>query len=139
MNSINFLWCQMSRFYCPLKRRDTFLPEGIDVHIQQHIHQKDLNLCLTSYDYVKVIDELEKNTNKKFSCVMVFIIRRSSTFQFIFGFNESLWVSGSIFGLWLYEFWFYNTNDFESLLTPCRWIKILSAKTTKKGICKKEV
>ena len=50
----------MSRFYCPLKRRDTFLPEGIDVHIQQHIYQKDLNLCLTSYDYVKVIDELEK-------------------------------------------------------------------------------
>ena len=31
-----------------------------------------------------------KNTNKEFSCVMVFIMRPSSTFQFVFGFNEGL-------------------------------------------------
>ena len=30
------------------------------IHIQQHIHQKDLNLCLTSNDYAKIIDELEE-------------------------------------------------------------------------------
>ena len=35
-----------------------------DIHIQQHIHPKDLNLCLTSYDYVNVIDELEKTQTK---------------------------------------------------------------------------
>ena len=40
-----------------------------DVHIQHHIHQKDLNLCLKSCDYDKVIDELKKNTNEEFSCV----------------------------------------------------------------------
>ena len=36
-----------------------------------------------------------------------------------------------IFGLWLYDFWFQDTNDFKSPLTVCRWIKNLSAKTTK--------
>ena len=30
------------------------------IHIQQYIHKNDLNLCLTSYNYTKVIDELEK-------------------------------------------------------------------------------
>ena len=54
--SVNLLWCQECTFYCPLrKRRYTIIPEGTDVHIQQQIHQKDLNLCLTSYDYAKVI------------------------------------------------------------------------------------
>ena len=34
-------------FYCfPRKKRCTFLPEGTDIHIQQHNHQKDLNPCL---------------------------------------------------------------------------------------------
>ena len=37
-----------------------------------------------------------------------------------------------VLGLWLYDFWFYHTNDFKSPLTPSwRWIKKLSAKTTK--------
>ena len=31
-----------------------------DVYILLFLHQKDLKLCLTSYDYAKVIDELEK-------------------------------------------------------------------------------
>ena len=35
-----------------------------DVHIQQHIHQKDLNLFLTSYGYSKVIDKLEKTQTR---------------------------------------------------------------------------
>ena len=85
-----------------------------------------------------------KNTNKKFSCVIVLIMRPSSTlkFQFVFGFNECLLeifslfnfkTFGLIFGLWLYicDFRFYDTNDLRSHLTPCRWIKNLSAKTTK--------
>ena len=88
---MNLLWCQVSTFYCPLReKRYTILPEGTYVHIQQHIHQKDLNLCLASYDYSKVIDNLEINTNKEFNCVMVFIMKSSSTFQFAFGFNECL-------------------------------------------------
>ena len=40
------------------------------------------------YGYDKVIDELEKNTNKEFNCVMVFIMRPSNTFIFFSGFNE---------------------------------------------------
>ena len=48
----------------------TLLPEVTDVHIKQHNHQKDLNLCLSLYYYRKVIVELEKkNTNKEFNCV----------------------------------------------------------------------
>ena len=58
--SVNLLWCQMCTFYCPLKKkRCTHLPEGADVHIQQHTHQKDLNLFLPLYYYGKVIVELE--------------------------------------------------------------------------------
>ena len=45
------------------------LPEGTDVHIQQHNHQKDLNLCLSLYYYGKVIVELAKNASKEFNCV----------------------------------------------------------------------
>ena len=49
----------------------TLLPEVTDVHIKQHSHQKDLNLCLSLHYYLKVIVELEKkkNTNKEFNCV----------------------------------------------------------------------
>ena len=94
-SSVNLLWCQLCTFYCPIKKkRCTVLHKGIDVHIQQHIHQKDLNLCLPLYYYAKVSVELEKNTNKEFNCVMlkVLVIRRSNTlkFQFVFGFNECL-------------------------------------------------
>ena len=61
------------------------------LHVQQYIHQKDLNLCLPLYYYAKVIVELEKN--KEFNCVVVLMIRPSRTlkFQFIFGFNNCLW------------------------------------------------
>ena len=34
--------------------------DGTDVHIQQHIHQKDLILCLPLYYHPKVIAEVEK-------------------------------------------------------------------------------
>ena len=41
-SSGNFLYCQICKSYCPLrKKRRTLLPEGTDVHIWQHIHQKD--------------------------------------------------------------------------------------------------
>ena len=36
------------------------LPEGTDVHIRQHSHQKHLNLCLPLYYYAQVINELGK-------------------------------------------------------------------------------
>ena len=48
-------------------KRYTLLPKGKDVLIQQHSHQKDLNLCLPLYYCGKVIVELEKN--KEFYCV----------------------------------------------------------------------
>ena len=47
VSSVNLLWCQVCTFYCPLRKmRFIILPKGTNVHIQQHIHQKYLNLCL---------------------------------------------------------------------------------------------
>ena len=107
--------------YCPLRKKSfTFLSEGTNVHIQQHIHQKDLNLC-----YIMLLCQgccwIGKNTNKKFSCVMVLIMRPSSTpnSQFVFGFNECLWET---LPLWNFEnFWFYIwiVVAYLGLLTSC--------------------
>ena len=47
------------------KKWCTLLPEGTDVHIQQHIHQKDLKLCLQLHFYVKVIVKFEKRQRSK--------------------------------------------------------------------------
>ena len=59
--SLNLLWCQLCTFYCPLrKKRYTFVAEGTDVHMEQHIHQKELNLCLPLYYNAKVLVELGK-------------------------------------------------------------------------------
>ena len=50
-------------------------PEGTDIHIKQHNHQKDLNLCLSLHNYGKIIVvELENNKNKEFNCIYVFVI-----------------------------------------------------------------
>ena len=47
VSCLNLLWCQVCTFYYPLrKKRFIILPEGNDAQIQQHIHQKDLNLFL---------------------------------------------------------------------------------------------
>ena len=43
-----------------LRKKRHILPADTEVHIQLHIHQKYLNLCLTLYYYAKVIVELEK-------------------------------------------------------------------------------
>ena len=51
------------------QEEEILLPDGPDVHIQQHSHQKHLNPCLSLYYYGKVIVELEKNTKKEFNCV----------------------------------------------------------------------
>ena len=64
--SVNLLWCQVCTFYCPL-----ILPEGIYVHIQYHIHQKDFNLCLSLYYYGKVTVELEKTQTRNLTVFMV--------------------------------------------------------------------
>ena len=41
-SSLDLLCCQVCTFYCPLiRKRCTLLPERTDVHIWQHIHQKD--------------------------------------------------------------------------------------------------
>ena len=44
----------------PQEKKYTLFPEETDEHIRQHIHQKDLNLCLPLCYYAKVIVELEK-------------------------------------------------------------------------------
>ena len=82
-----------------------------------------------------------KNTNKKFSCVMVLIMTASSSlnFQFVYCFNECLWAIFSLLNfenfwlyIWVVVVWLliYDTNDFKSLFMPCRWVKNLSANTT---------
>ena len=84
---------------------------------------------------------IRKNTNKEFNCVVVFIIRPSTTlkFQFVFGFNKCLW---PIFSLLIFEnFWLYIGygcvnfdftifDDLSYLLAPMP-MKKWSAKTTK--------
>ena len=48
--------------------------DGTDVRIQQHIHQKDLNLCLPLYQYGKVIVELEKTQTRNSTGLIVLVI-----------------------------------------------------------------
>ena len=83
--------------------------EGTDAHIQQNIHQKDLDFCLPLYFYAKVIVELEKTQTRNSTVLyMVLIIRPSSTLksQFVFGFNEcSILVISSL--LRFENFWCY--------------------------------
>ena len=47
--------------------RCTLLLEGTHMHIQQHIHQKDLNLCLTLYCYAKLLLNWKKSPTKNSS------------------------------------------------------------------------
>ena len=73
--SVNFLWFQVCTFYCPLrKKRCTLLQEGKDVHIQQHIHQKDLKICLPLYYYGNLVVELEKTQTRNLTVFMVLVI-----------------------------------------------------------------
>ena len=52
---------------------------------------------------------IEKNSNKEFNCVMVFIIRPSSTFkfQFVFGFNECVWETFSLLSFKNFSFYIW--------------------------------
>ena len=86
-------------------------------------YQKDLNLA-----YIMLLCQgccwIGKSTNKKFSCVMVLIVRPSSTlkFQFIFGFNECLWGISSLLNF--ENFWFY----IWVLVVSYLWLLILRHK-----------
>ena len=114
INITKCLWIQLqkTKISPAQKKRYSILPECTDVHIRQDIHQKDLNLSLTSCYYAKVVVELEK-TQTRNSVVVVFlfflliIIRPSSTFNFwsVFGFNEYL--SGILSLMNVESFWFH--------------------------------
>ena len=102
----------MCIFYCLLrKKRCTLLPDGTDVRIQQHIHQKDLNLCLPLYQYGKVIVELEKAQTRNSTGLIVLVIWPSSTFKlpFVFGFNK----------------WCYSSNNFFLLSFKNSWVVVV--------------
>ena len=86
-------------------KRGTLFPGGTDVHIQQHIHQKDLNLC--------------SNWSSNLSLVSM-----SLSNLFLIKFSKFLVL---YFGCGCY-FWFYNTYEFTLSFL---WIKNMSAKTTK--------
>ena len=58
-----------------------------EVHIQQHIHKKDLNLCRPLYYYGKVIVELEKTQTRNLIVFMVLVLCPSSTLKFLFAFG----------------------------------------------------
>ena len=87
-----------------------------------------------------------KNTNKKFRCVMAFYngtkyyfeVPIYLLFQWMSMSKENLFLTEFWTFLVLclscacYNFWFYDINDFNSLLPlSCRWIKSLNSKTTK--------
>ena len=73
---VNFLWCQVCTFYCPLrkKRCTLLLLEGKDIHIQQYIHQEDFKLCLPLYYHGKVIPELEKAQTRNLTLFTLLVI-----------------------------------------------------------------
>ena len=48
--------------------------EGKEVHVQQHIHQKNLNLCLPLFYYGKVIVKLGKTQTRNLAVFMVLVI-----------------------------------------------------------------
>ena len=88
--SVNLPWYQECIFYCaPRKKRYTLLPEGTDIHIQQHNCWKDLNPCLSIYYYGKVIVELQNSQTRNLTVFMVFVIWQSSTSKFLFVFDFS--------------------------------------------------
>ena len=136
------IWCKVCRFFCSLRKKSYAIPlKGTDVHIQQLIHQKDLNICLPSYYYARVIVQLLwENTNKKFRYVMLFIMRPSSIlrFQFFF-FLVSMNVSEQFFltkfskFLVLYLVCTCMTFDFTSKITS-----YLIMLMNKKSECKKD-
>ena len=115
-------------------------PQEEEVHYSSWGHRYIYNSAAHSSKRFKLLSDIiwlcqgywwiRKNTNKEFSCVTVFIIRPSSTFHFVFGFNE-----GSLSNLFLrllnlrkfmvlylgcgcvtFDFT-TQSNEFESLLT----------------------
>ena len=134
----------MCTFYCPVrKNRSTVLAEGANIHIQQHIHHKDLNFCLPLSYYGKFIVKLEKNTNKDSSVFIVLIIWPNFTLKllFAFGFNEFLWPTFSFLCFENFRFCIsvvvtclliFGTDDFKSPQLHCwLWIIKLRVKITK--------
>ena len=116
--SVNLLWCQVRTFYCPLiKMRCKKISDDIDVHIQEHIHQKGLNLPL--YCYGKLIVELEKIQTRNLTTFMVLVLWPSSTLKFLFFLRFQL-MSLSNFFLKFGTFDF-TTDDFTSPLTHAHW------------------
>ena len=59
------------------------LPKGTDVPVQQHIHQKDLNICLHHVTIPRLLLLNWKKTQTR--CVIVLIVRPSGTLKFQFG------------------------------------------------------
>ena len=108
----------------PQEEEETILPEGADIHIQNYINQKDLNLCLTWKKHkggIQLCYDVYNETKLHFYiCFWFEWMSLSIFFPYTIEFEK---ISGFIFGLWLYDFWFYDTNDFESLLMPCWWKK----------------
>ena len=95
---------------------------------EQNINQKDLKLC-----YIMLLYQgccwIGRNTNNKFSCVMVLIVRPSNTlkFQSVFGFNECLWEIVSLLNF--ENFWFYIlvlVVYLWLLILPYKWLQVTS-------------
>ena len=97
----------------------TLLPECADVHIQQHINRKYLNLCLPLYYYAKVLVELEKkNTKNEFSCVMAMPIRPIFYLKFLESFFEKFWTFLVLYLGSGYMTISCATDGFKSPVTP---------------------
>ena len=81
----------MCTFYCSLrKKRYTILHEGTDAYTHSVAYSSKRFKPLSNIWLYQSYWWIRRNTNKEFSCVMVLIMRPGSTFQLVFGYNESL-------------------------------------------------
>ena len=149
--SVNLLWCQECTFYCSLRKKCTLLPEGTDVHTQQHIYRKNLNLYLPLYYYGKVIVELKKKQQGNGTCDMtkqLFRIPISFRFQ-LMSLSNLFLKFGKFLVLYLdygcFTFDFITEMTLRRLLTHPKEYKKLEFKDHQiysemlRKICKNEV
>ena len=77
---MNLLWCPLCTFYCPIRKKSTLFFQWGQMYTFSRIFIKKIETFVLTLHYsAKVIFDLEKKTNKEFNCVMVFVMRPSST------------------------------------------------------------
>ena len=96
--SVNLMWFQECIFYCaPIKKRFTLLPEGTDIHIQQHSYLKDLNPCLSLNIMATSLLNWKITQTRNLTVFKVFVIWPSSIWNsYLFLISVNLWAIVSL-------------------------------------------